>query len=393
MAEALRIAIVAGEASGDALGSGVIAAIRRRFPAASFCGIGGPRMLAAGFESWFPQERLAVRGFVEVLRHLPAIFALRRELAQRLLALRPALVLGIDSPEFNLGLERRLKRAGLRTAHLVSPQVWAWRRGRIRTIGESVSHLLVLFPFEADLYRDAGIEVSYVGHPLADEIPDHLDREALRAELRLPALARVVAVLPGSRQSEIELMAGPFIETAKLVARRVPDARFLVPLATRETRALFEAAVYRHDARDLPMTLLFGHTRDALGACDVALAASGTVTLEAALAHRTLVIAYRVAPLSAAIARRLVQVPHIGLPNLLCGEAVAPEFLQDDATPENLAQAVANLLGDQPVRRRIEERFARLHRELRRDAAERAADALAPLLAPQPAPLVAPGTP
>ncbi len=373
--------MVAGEASGDLLGSRIMAAIGRRVPGASFCGIGGPRMVAAGFESWFPQERLAVRGFVEVLRHLRGILALRRSLAGRILTLRPALFLGIDSPEFNLGLERRLKRAGVRTAHLVSPQVWAWRRGRVHTIGQSVSQLLVLFPFEEALYRGSDVEVTYVGHPLADEIPDHVDREALRVELRLPALARVVTVLPGSRQSEIEMMADPFIETAKLIARVAPDARFLVPLATRETRELFEAAVYRCNARELPMTLLFGHTRDALGACDVALAASGTVTLEAALSHRALVIAYRVAPLSAAIAKRLVRVPHIGLPNLLCGEAVAPEFLQEDATPENLAQAVANLLADEPVRRRIEHRFARLHAELRRDAAERAAEALAPMLA------------
>ena len=266
---------------------------------------------------------------------------------------------------------------------MVSPQVWAWRRGRVRSIGRSVSQLLVLFPFEEALYRDAGIGVTYVGHPLADEIPDRIDREAMRVELRLPARAKVVTVLPGSRQSEIEMMGDAFIETAKLIARAVPDVRFLVPLVTRETRAMFEEAVYRCDARELPLTLLFGHARDALAACDVALAASGTVTLEAALSHRAMVIAYRVAPLSATIARWLVRVPHIGLPNILCGEAVAPEFLQDDATPENLAQAVVNLLADEPVRRRIEHRFERLHQELRCDAAERAADALMPFLAPE----------
>ena len=379
----VRIAMVAGEASGDLLGSGLIEALRRRVPAAVFSGIGGPRMIGAGLESWFPQEKLAVRGFVEVLRHLREILAVRREVARRVLAERPQLFLGIDSPEFNLGLERRLKTAGVRTAHMVSPQVWAWRRGRVHSIGRSVSQLLVLFPFEEALYRDAGVGVSYVGHPLADEIPDRIDREAMRVELRLPARAKVVTVLPGSRQSEIEMMGDTFIETARLVARAVPDVRFLVPLVTRETRAMFEEAVYRCNARELPLTLLFGHARDALAACDVALAASGTVTLEAALSHRALVIAYRVAPLSATIARWLVRVPHIGLPNILCGEAVAPEFLQDDATPENLAQAVANLLADEPVRRRIEHRFERLHQELRCDATERAADALLPLLAPE----------
>ena len=379
----VRIAMVAGEASGDLLGSRLIETLRRRIPGAVFAGIGGPRMIGAGFESWVPQEKLAVRGFVEVLRHLREILAVRREVVRRVLAERPQLFLGIDSPEFNLGLERRLKAAGVRTAHMVSPQVWAWRPGRVHSIGRSVSQLLGLFPFEEALYRDAGIGVTYVGHPLADEIPDRIDREAMRVELRLPARAKVVTVLPGSRQSEIEMMADAFIETAKLVARAVPDVRFLVPLVTRETRTLFEEAVYRRNAHELPLTLLFGHARDALGACDVALAASGTVTLEAALSHRAMVIAYRVAPLSAAIARWLVRVPHIGLPNILCGEAVAPEFLQEDATPENLAQAVVNLLADEPVRRRIEHRFERLHQELRCDAAERAADALMPLLAPE----------
>jgi lipid-A-disaccharide synthase len=378
---AVRIAMVAGEASGDLLGARVIEALRERVPGARFAGIGGPRMMAGGFDSWFPQERLAVRGFVEVLRHLREILAVRREVTRRLLAEPPQLFLGIDSPEFNLGLERRLKAAGVRTAHLVSPQVWAWRKGRVHSIGRSVSKLLVLFPFEEALYRDAGVGVTYVGHPLADEIPERIDREAMRAELRLPARAKLVTVLPGSRQSEIELMADTFIDTARLVARAVPDVRFLVPLVTRETRELFEAAVYRRDAQDLPMTLLFGHARDALAACDVALAASGTVTLEAALSHRPVVIAYRVTRLSYQIARRLVRVPHIGLPNILCGEAVAPEFLQDDATPQNLGQAVTNLLGDEPVRRRIEHRFQRLHLELRRSAAERAAEALLPLLA------------
>jgi lipid-A-disaccharide synthase len=377
--------MVAGEASGDLLGSRVIEALRGRLPDAVFCGIGGPRMLAAGFESWFPQETLAVRGFVEVLRHLPEVFAVRRALARRLAAEPPQLFVGIDAPEFNLGLERRLKRAGVVTVHLVSPQVWAWRPGRVETLRAAVSRVLVLFRFEEAIYRAAGVPVTYVGHPLADDIPERIDRDAMRVELRIPALAPVVAVLPGSRQSEIAMMAGPFIDTAKLVARRVPEVRFLVPLVTRETRALFEEELYRREARELAMTLLFGHAHDALAACDVALAASGTVTLEAALTHRAMVIAYRVTPLSFAIGKRLVRVRHIGLPNILCGEPVVPEFLQDDATPENLAQAVVNLLGDGSVRRAVERRFERLHAEMRRDAAERAADALVPLIANTPA--------
>jgi lipid-A-disaccharide synthase len=372
--------MVAGEASGDLLGSRLIEALRQRLPDAAFSGIGGPRMIASGFDAWFPQEALAVRGFVEVLRHLPEVLAVRRALAKRLRAEPPQLFVGIDAPEFNLGLERRLKRAGVVTVHLVSPQIWAWRPGRVKTVRAAVARVLVLFPFEEAIYRAAGVPVSYVGHPLADDIPERIDREAARVELRLPALAPVVTVLPGSRQSEIAMMAGPFIDAARLIVRRVPDVRFLVPLVTRETRALFEEEVYRRGARELAMTLLFGHAQDALGACDVALAASGTVTLEAALAHRPMVIAYRVAPLSFWIASRLVRVRQIGLPNILCGEAVVPEFLQDDATPENLAQAVVNLLGDEPLRRAVERRFERLHGEMRCNAAERAADALLPLL-------------
>lgn len=372
--------MVAGEASGDLLGSRLVEALRRRFPGASFFGIGGPKMLAAGFESWFPQEKLAIRGFVEVLRHLREVLALRAALLARLRAARPDLVIGIDSPEFNLGVERRLKRTGFRTAHLVSPQVWAWRRGRIRKLKRSVSHLLVLFPFEEPLYRDAGLEVTYVGHPIADEIPETVDRDAAREALRLPKFAPVVAILPGSRLSELEMMAAPFIEAAKLVRARLPETRFVAPMVTRETRAVFESALCQRAAQQLPITLLFGHAREALAACDVALAASGTATLEAALSHRAMAIAYRVAPLSYRIARRLIRVRHIGLPNILCDEAVVPEFLQSEATPENLAQAVTNMLADDTFRRAVEARFARLHAELRRDAAERAAEALAPLL-------------
>lgn len=372
--------MVAGEASGDLLGSRLIEAFRRRVPAAEFCGIGGPRMISAGFDAWFPQEKLAVRGLVEVVRHLRELLAIRAELFRRVRKVQARLFIGIDSPEFNLGLERKLKRAGLRTAHLVSPQVWAWRRGRIRRMKDHVSQLLVLFPFEEPLYRDAGVAVTFVGHPLADEIPEQSDRAAAREQLRLPAHAPVVAVMPGSRQSELEMMSGPFIETAKLLHARLPAVRFVVPLVTRETREYFEAELYKRDARELPMALLFGHSREALAACDVALAASGTVTLEAALTRRAMVIAYRVAPVTYAIASRLIRVPYVGLPNILCDEAVVPEFLQEAATPENLAQALGNLLADAPFRRSIEERFLRLHAALRRDSAERAADALLPLL-------------
>ncbi len=374
------IALVAGEASGDLIGGGVIAAIRRHIPGASFVGIGGPRMVAAGLESWFPQEKLAVHGLVEVLAHLRELLAIRRALVRRILDLRPNLFLGIDSPDFNLGIERKLKRAGLTTAHMVSPTVWAWRSGRIRTIRAAVDHMLVLFPFEEPIYRSAGIPATFIGHPLADEIPAEADQAAVREELRLPRNAPVITVLPGSRRSEIERMGPPFVRAARQVLERVPEARFLVPLVTRETRDLFEGILYREHARDLPMSLLFGHAQEALAACDVALATSGTVTLEAALVGRPMVIAYRVAPLSYAIGRRLIRVKHMGLPNILAGESVVPEFVQDAATPDNLAQALVNLLLDEPARDAMRDRFTALHGALRRDAAETAARALLPYL-------------
>lgn len=375
-----RIAMVAGEASGDLLGSRLISAIRAERPDAQFFGIGGPKMIAAGFDSWFPQERLAVRGLVEVVKHLRELLAIRRELLRRIVAERPNLFVGVDAPDFNLGVERRLKRAGIPTAHFVGPTVWAWRPGRIHSIRRAVSHMLVLFPFEPPIYEQAGIPVTYTGHPLADEIPEEVDRIAMREQLRLPASIPVIALLPGSRQSEIEHMAPLFIEAARLILQRLPDARFLVPLVTRESRERFEEAVWKAEARDLPLVMLFGHAQDAIAAADVALAASGTVTLETALLRRPMVIAYRVSPLTAAIVRRLVRVPYVGLPNILNGDWLVPEFLQDDATPENAAQAVVNLVRDPVMRERLDARFAAIHATLRRDAAVQAARALLPYL-------------
>ena len=376
--------MVAGETSADHLGSRLMEALRRRLAEVEFCGVGGPRMIAAGFDSWFSHERLTVHGLIEAVRCAFDLFTIRRELLRRLLALKPQLFVGIDLPDFNLSIARRLKRAGIPTAHLVSPTVWAWRPGRVKTVRRAVSHILVLFPFEEAIYQAAGIPVTFIGHPLADEIPQHIAREAVRDDLRLPPGGPVIALLPGSRQSELERMTEPFILAAKLLAEGIPDVRFLVPLVTRETRERFEEALFRHDAQDLPLTLLFGHAQEALAACDVALATSGTVTLEAALIGRPMVIAYRLGPLNYAIGRHLIRVRHIGLPNILCGDWVVPEFVQDDVTPENLTQAVANLLADNWVREAIERRFGRLHAELARDAAERAADALLPLMAHVP---------
>ncbi|MCM8611853.1 lipid-A-disaccharide synthase [Accumulibacter sp.] len=373
----VRIALVAGEASGDLLASQLIEAIRRRLPQAVFFGIGGPRMLGKGFDSWYPLEKLAVRGYAEVLRHFREIVAIRRGLRRRLLADPPDVFIGVDAPDFNLGLERALKRHGVTTVHYVSPSIWAWRGERIHRIGAAVSRVLALFPFEPAIYERQGIPVSYVGHPLADMLPLDDERDATRELLGFPEQQAVFALLPGSRQSELQYMADTFIETARRIHRAIPDAAFVVPLATRETRGMFEAARQRCAADDLPLRLLFGHAHQAMMAADVVLVASGTATLEAALLKRPMVIAYRMAPFSAWLMRRIGgYLPYVGLPNVLAGRFVVPEFLQDDATPANLAQAVLNLYADRGVRAGLQTLFHSLHLQLRQNAAEKAAQAV-----------------
>ncbi|HYT16116.1 MAG TPA: lipid-A-disaccharide synthase [Burkholderiales bacterium] len=374
------VGVVAGEASGDFLGAYLIGALRDRIPALQFVGIGGPKMQAAGLEAWFPMEKLAVRGYVEVLRHFLGILAIRRKLARRLIAARPQLFIGIDAPDFNLSLERRLKRAGIPAVHYVSPSLWAWRGGRMRSIAASVSKMLVLFPFEEPLYRAAGVPVAYVGHPLADAAPEEDGSQAAREQLRLPAARKVITLLPGSRQSEVRYMASTFVHAAKLIAARQPGVHFLVPLASRETRAIFEEAVRAAGAGDLPLTVLFGHARDAIAACDVALVASGTATLEAALARKPMVITYKMAQLTYGMMAKMGTLPWVGLPNIIAGEFLVPEILQDEATPENLAQAVLNSLNDPVVNRRLPERLDQIRRLLRRDTAARATEALLPWL-------------
>lgn len=380
MSDTIRIAMVAGEASGDLLASHLILALKKRLPDARFYGIGGPRMQAAGFHALFPAEKLAVRGYVEVFRHYREITGIRRKLLTSLLDDPPQAFIGVDAPDFNLHLEKRLKARGIPTIHYVSPSIWAWRGGRIRGIAKSVSHMLALFPFEEQIYRRHGIPVSYVGHPLADVIPLEINRPALREKLGIPLDQTVFALLPGSRQSELHYLAETFIETARRLNQRFPQARFLVPLATRETRDMFELALYRLSAQDLPITRLFGHAQDAMGVADGVLVASGTATLEAALLKRPMVIAYRMAPLSWRLMRRMKYQPWVGLPNILTGRFVVPEFLQDEASPDNLAQALGNLVEDQETSRRIAGVFTHLHEMLRLNSAERAADAVMPYL-------------
>ncbi len=363
------------------LGAHLMAALRAHLPGARFIGIGGPKMQSEGIDSLFPMERLAVRGYAEVLRHYPGLLRMRRELRRVLIDARLQMFIGVDAPDFNLGLEAGLKRAGTPVVHYVSPSIWAWRGGRIGKIARSVDHMLTLFPFEQAIYREAGIPATYVGHPLADMIPEQDQTLSTRFALRIAPERKVIAMLPGSRQSELRYMADTFIATAKLMALRMDNPLFLVPLVSRETREMFEAALYRADAAELPLTILFGHAREALAASDVALVASGTATLEAALLKKPMVIAYKMAGASFQLMRRMGYLPYVGLPNILAGEFVVPELMQDDATPENLAQVLLNTLADTVVRERIPLRFSAIHRDLKRNTAEQAARAVLPMLA------------
>lgn len=372
--------MVAGEASGDLLASLLIQSLKKRLPDARFYGIGGPRMQAVGFQALFPAEKLAVRGYAEVFRHYREIAGIRRKLLSAMLSDPPQAFIGVDAPDFNLHLEKSLKARGIPAIHYVSPSIWAWRGGRIRGIAQSVSHMLALFPFEEEIYRRNRIPVSYVGHPLADVIPVEVNRAALREKLGIPNDQVVFALLPGSRQSELHYMAETFIETARCLNQRFPAARFLVPLATRETRDMFELALYKLSAQELPITRLFGHAQDAMAVADGVLVASGTATLEAALLKKPMVVAYRMSPWSWRLMRRMQYQPWIALPNILSGCFVVPEFLQGDATPENLAQALGNLVEDQETSRRIAGIFTNLHEKLRLNSAERAAEAIMPYL-------------
>jgi lipid-A-disaccharide synthase len=374
------IAMVAGEASGDLLGSHLMEALKQAVPGVRFIGIGGPKMQAAGMEILFPMEKLAVRGYVEVLRHYREIVGIRSKLRAQLISSPPDLFIGVDAPDFNLDLELALKKYGIPTVHYVSPSIWAWRGERIHKIKRAVSHILALFPFEAPLYEKAGVPVNYVGHPLADMLPDVPNRAAMREQMRLPKQAKVFALLPGSRQSEVRQLAETYIETAKLIFHKLPDAQFLVPLVSRETRIIFENMQWKLEAQDLPITLLFGHAHDAMIAADGVLVASGTATLEAALLKRPMVITYKMPGFTYWLSKRKKYQPYVGLPNILAGKFVVPELLQENATPENLAQALLNLVADKQAVAELEEIFTDMHATLRQDTAHKAAQAILPYL-------------
>jgi len=372
----MRIAMVAGEASGDLLAAHLIRALRQACPDISFCGIGGPRMQAEGFEAWWPAESLAVMGYVDALKRLPELLRIRRGLLDRLKAEPPDIFIGVDAPDFNLGVERRLRKAGIKTAHYVSPSIWAWRGGRVHKIGRSADQVLCLFPCEPELYARHHIQASYVGHPLADEFPDRVDRDAVRETLKLEPDARVVAVLPGSRVGEVSRLAACMVGAIKLLAERYPDAHFLVPLITRQTRDIFERELCLAEAQHLSVRLMFGHAHEAMAAANVVVVASGTASLEAALLKRPMVITYKVGGMTFRIVKRMAYLPWVGLPNILARESLVPELLQNDATPEKLADAVARWLDDADACEALAQRFDTIHDQLRQNNAEKAASAI-----------------
>jgi len=372
----LRLGMVAGEASGDLLAASVLDGLSARADALDARGIGGPQMRQRGFEAWWTIDALSVNGYIEVLREYPRLKRMRDSLRERLIEWRPDVFVGVDAPDFNLDLELALRERGLRTVHFIGPSIWAWRAGRIERIRRAVDHVLLIFPFEEEIYRQAGIPATYVGHPLADRIPERVDTEGARRALGLfPGGGPVVALLPGSRGGEVERLGPDFLRTAAWLHLHRPDIRFVLPAASdRLFERLREMAAALKLPATLPLTLVSGRSHEVIAAADTVLVASGTATLEVALMRKPMVIAYRLAWLSYRIMRRMALLPWIGLPNILSREFVVPEFVQAAVRPEALGQALLAQLDDDAGREAIARRFADLHGQLRRDCASRAAE-------------------
>jgi len=374
MGSTLRVALVAGEASGDILGSGLMQSLKAQHPDVSFIGVGGPRMEAEGLRPYFPMERLSVMGLFEVLGRLFELILRRRRLVRTLIAERPDVFIGIDAPDFNLGLELKLRRAGIRTVHYVSPSVWAWRQKRVFKIREACDLMLTLFPFEAQFYQEHGVPVRFVGHPLANTIPLQVDRVPARAALGLPQDGEVVALMPGSRGGEVSRLGPLFLDAAERLSHMRPGLQFVVPCASQPRREQLEQML---EERSLQMDLLDGQSHEALAACDAVLIASGTATLEALLHNRPMVVAYRVANMTYRLLRHFMKTTLFSLPNLLAGRQLVPEFIQDAATPDVLAVAMASLLDNGQEQT---ENFAAIHQTLRQDASVQAAEAVLELV-------------
>ncbi|MCE8020779.1 lipid-A-disaccharide synthase [Halomonas sp. MCCC 1A11036] len=381
-----RVYIVAGEMSGDQLGASLMRALKARHPQVQFRGIGGPGMIAEGIDSRFPLETLSVMGLVEVLKHLPELVRVRRTLRADALAWQPDVMVGIDAPDFNLGLERQLREAGLTTMHYVSPTVWAWRQGRVKGIVRSVDAMLALLPFEAAFYERHRLPVAFVGHPLADELPLVNDRDGARTELGLMPDDRVLAVLPGSRANEIRYLGEIFLDAAEQLCRERPALKVVIPAATPLRRQALEELLEHRPLLAERTTLLDGRARQAMVASDTVLLASGTAALEAMLCHRAMLVAYRMAPLTHWLAKRLVKTPWISLPNLIAQETLVPELIQDAASVEAIVERLGAMLDDADARADLEARFASLHAGLQRNASAKAVEAIEAVVAGRPLP-------
>ncbi|MGC9183892.1 MAG: lipid-A-disaccharide synthase [Thiomonas sp.] len=373
------LAFVAGESSGDLLASHVLHALHARAPDMRMAGIGGPHMQAAGFDAWWQSERLAVNGYADVLARLPELLLMRRKLRLRLTARPPAVFVGVDAPDFNLQLERRLRQVGVPVVHMVSPSIWAWRRERIDLIRQAVDHMLCVFPFEPAIYAETGVKATYIGHPLAEVIPLDPDRGAARRALGVSADAQVLAVLPGSRRAEVRHLIAPFLGAAALLVQRGLASSVVVPIAHPSLKPMVLQAAAAHPT--LPLVLIDGQSHVAMAACNLAIVASGTATLECALFKRPMVIGYRMSALSWRMMSGRGYLPDVGLPNILAGTRLVPELLQHDCTPEALAQAANGLLDDAAQQRRLHDRFMEMHLSLRRDTAALAAQAILDMVA------------
>ncbi|MCV6604655.1 MAG: lipid-A-disaccharide synthase [Porticoccaceae bacterium] len=374
----ITIGIVAGEASGDQLGAGLIVALKKHFPSARFEGVGGDKMIAEGFHSLYPMERLSVMGIVEPLKRLPELLRMRRDLFRHFRNSKPALFIGIDSPDFTIHLEGKLRSAGITTAHYVSPSVWAWRQGRVKTISRSVDHILTLFPFESRFYQQHGVPETCVGHPLADKLPLEPCTEAARKELGIEGERPLLAILPGSRGSEVAQLGPLFLQVARKLAQQVDAIGFVIPAANPHRRQQIDALV--GEFSDLDITVIDGNALTAMAAADTLLVASGTVTLEAMLLKKPMVVSYRMGKGSYTIFSRLVKVPHVALPNLLADKRLVPELIQDDATVENITKELLGYLNNPQRTETLKTEFTKLHQLLRRNASETAATALTKLI-------------
>ncbi len=374
----LKIGIVAGEESGDILGQALIVALKKRYPDATFEGVGGKRMIAQGFNSLYPLDRLAVMGFIEPLKRLPEILKIRKGLKQHFIQQKPDVFIGIDSPDFNLSLEHSLKANGIKTVHYVSPTVWAWRKGRIKTIKKAIDLMLTIFPFEKRIFEENNIPVCCVGHSLADSIPLHSDKNEARQLLNLPIHGKIVALLPGSRAQELKYLAKEFIQTASFMLQQDKSLRFITACPNENREQQFRA--YLQEVGGVEVSIFQGQATQVMAASDAILLASGTASLQAMLVKRPTVIAYKMSPLVFAIAKRIVKIPYIGLPNLLANKCVMPEFIQSDVIPHKMGQQLMTFLTSHQENEKQNAFYEKMHLELKKNAGETAAQAIGQLL-------------